>query len=94
MRAPQTAGLRPIAHKTSPHTPAYTPCANCPSCQSAAGLHACGVGQITTILSRIPPRWRGTFRPIVTTRGAGMRWTRMARQTNVADADGEIVWSW
>ena len=23
-----------------------------------------------------------------------MRWTRMARETNVADADGEVVWSW
>ena len=23
-----------------------------------------------------------------------MRWTRMARETNVAHADGEVVWSW
>jgi hypothetical protein len=23
-----------------------------------------------------------------------MRWTRMARETNVACADGEVVWSW
>ena len=23
-----------------------------------------------------------------------MRWTRMLRETNVAEADGEIVWSW
>ncbi len=23
-----------------------------------------------------------------------MRWTRMARETNVANADGEVVWSW
>jgi hypothetical protein len=23
-----------------------------------------------------------------------MRWTRMARETNVAYADGEVVWSW
>jgi len=23
-----------------------------------------------------------------------MRWTRMARETNVADADGEVVWFW
>jgi hypothetical protein len=23
-----------------------------------------------------------------------MRWTRMARRTSVADADGEVVWSW
>jgi len=33
-------------------------------------------------------------RAVVTTREAGMRWTRMARQTNVACADGEVVWSW
>jgi hypothetical protein len=23
-----------------------------------------------------------------------MRWTRRARQTNVAGADGEVAWSW
>jgi hypothetical protein len=23
-----------------------------------------------------------------------MRWTRRARRTNVADADGEVVWFW
>ena len=23
-----------------------------------------------------------------------MRWTRRARETNVAEADGEVVWSW
>ena len=23
-----------------------------------------------------------------------MRWTRMARETSVADADGGVVWSW
>src|SRR3984893_4555015 len=27
------------------------------------------------------------------TRPGGMRWTRMARETNVANADGEVVWS-
>jgi hypothetical protein len=32
-------------------------------------------------------------RAFVTTREAGMRWTRMARQTNVAEADGEVAWS-
>ena len=31
------------------------------------------------------------FRPIVTTRGAGMRWTWMLGRTNVADADGEVA---
>jgi hypothetical protein len=31
----------------------YTPC---PSCHSVAHLFACAVGQITTIVSRIPPR--------------------------------------
>jgi hypothetical protein len=30
---------------------------------------------------------------IVTTREAGMRWTRWSRQTSVASADGEVVWS-
>jgi hypothetical protein len=32
--------------------------------------------------------------PIVTEREAGMRWPRRSRQTNVASADGEVVWSW
>src|SRR5215475_13087317 len=81
----------PIARQASP---ACTPCANCPSRQSAARAFACLVGQITTILSRIPPQSRGTFRPIVTTREAGMRWTRLVRETNASDADGEVVWSW
>jgi hypothetical protein len=31
---------------------------------------------------------------IVTTREAGMRWTRMCLLTSGTDADGEIVWSW
>jgi hypothetical protein len=31
---------------------------------------------------------------IVTTREAGMRWTRMCLLTSGADADGKIVWSW
>jgi hypothetical protein len=50
---------------------AWKPCANCPSCQHVAGISACAVGQITTILSRIPPRCRGALRPIVTKREAG-----------------------
>jgi hypothetical protein len=29
---------------------------NCPSCQSAAWVRACGVGQIRTMFSPIPPR--------------------------------------
>ena len=31
---------------------------------------------------------------IVTDVGRGMRWTRAARLTNRADADGKAVWSW
>lgn len=30
---------------------------------------------------------------IVTNVGQGMRWTRAARLTKCADADGEVVWS-
>jgi hypothetical protein len=43
--------------------------------------------------SRIPPRCRGRI-AIVTTREAGMRWTRMLCQTSAVNADGEGVWSW
>ena len=31
---------------------------------------------------------------VVTTREAGMRWTRTRRLTSGVDADGEAVWSW
>jgi hypothetical protein len=41
-----------------------------------------------------PASMKRGVRAVVTTREAGMRWTRMARQTNVANADGEVVWSW
>jgi hypothetical protein len=41
-----------------------------------------------------PASMKRDVRAVVTTREAGMRWTRMARQTNVANADGEVVWSW
>ena len=40
-----------------------------------------------------PASMKRDVRAIVTTRGAGMRWTRRARQTNVACADGEVAWS-
>ena len=40
-----------------------------------------------------PASMKRDVRAVVTTRGAGMRWTRMARQTNVAEADGEVAWS-
>jgi hypothetical protein len=40
-----------------------------------------------------PASMKRDVRAIVTTREAGMRWTRMARETNVACADGEVVWS-
>jgi hypothetical protein len=52
-------------------------CVNCPSCQCVAGLSACVVGQITTMLSHIPPRQEGRI-AIVTTREAGMRWPRQS----------------
>ena len=40
----------------------------------------------------IPSHTEGRF-AIVTDVGHGMRWTLMARLTNRADADGEVVWS-
>ena len=40
-----------------------------------------------------PASMKRDVRAIVTIREAGMRWTRMARETNVANADGEVVWS-
>jgi hypothetical protein len=46
------------------------------------------------VVCRHPASARGTFRPIVTIREAGMRWTRLGRETNGMDADSEIVWSW
>jgi hypothetical protein len=36
---------------------------------------------------------RGTLRPIVTKREAGMRWPRRCRRTSDIEADGEIAWS-
>ena len=41
-----------------------------------------------------PASMKRDVRAIVTTPEAGMRWTRMARKTNVARADGEVAWSW
>ena len=43
---------------------------------------------------RHPASMQRALWPIVTEREAGMRWTRRSRQTNVALADGEVVWSW
>jgi len=40
-----------------------------------------------------PASMKRDVRAVVTTREAGMRWTRRARQTNVAGADGEVAWS-
>ncbi len=34
---------------------------------------------------RHPASMKRTFRPIVTNRGAGMRWTRLMRETNAAN---------
>jgi hypothetical protein len=42
-------------------TRACHPCPICPSCQSAARISPCAVGQITTMLSRIPPRQEGRY---------------------------------
>jgi hypothetical protein len=48
--------------------------------------------QITSRTPAIPSHTEGRF-AIVTDVGHGMRWTRAARLTNRADADGEVVWS-
>ena len=53
---------------------------------------ACAVGQITSTDSRVPPRLRGALRD------RHERWVRdavdvVARETNVASADGKAVWS-
>jgi len=44
--------------------------------------------------SSIPPRFSEGRIAVVTTREAGMRWTRMCLLTSGTKADGEIVWSW
>jgi hypothetical protein len=43
-------------------------------------------------LPAIPPRRRGRI-AIVTTREAGLRWTRGRCETSIVDADGEVLWS-
>ena len=53
----------------------------CPSCQRAAGIFACSVGQITGTYPRIPRPNEGRF-AIVTNVGRGERWTRVVQQTN------------
>jgi hypothetical protein len=40
----------------------------------------------------VPIPFEGRF-AVVTNVGSGMRWTRRPRETSVADAYGEIVWS-
>jgi hypothetical protein len=52
-------------------TRACHPCPICPSCQSAARISSCAVGQITTMLSRIPPRQEGRYGRFVTKREVG-----------------------
>jgi hypothetical protein len=59
---------RPAARRA---TRACQPCPICPSCQSAARICPCAVGQITRMLSRIPPRQEGRYGEIVTKREAG-----------------------
>src|SRR5579864_3318040 len=53
---------------------------------------SCGKSEIAPMLSR-PASTRGALRDRHDTRG-GMRWTLWARETNVAGAYGEGVWSW
>ncbi len=60
-----------------------------PMCRTLSG---CAVGQIKSIVLPIPPRREGRI-AIVTKREAGLRWTRMCRETNGTFADGEVVWS-
>jgi hypothetical protein len=70
--------------------PAYASCANCPSCQSAAGVRACGVEQITTILLRIPPLEEGRTRRLDTwSAGCGGRGQRRAREGSQRSFDCE-----
>jgi hypothetical protein len=64
----------------------------CPSCQSAAGIFGCDVGQITGIFPPVSRLKRGALR------GRHERWERdavdaAAHETNAPGADGEVVWS-
>jgi hypothetical protein len=75
------------------------PCVNCPSGYFVAAIGACVVGQITTMLSAIPPHRRGTYRDRHETWSAGSGGrvgvaARYQRADDNTDADGEIVWSW
>ena len=67
----------------------------CRSCQCAAGIFACGVGQITSTFPRIPARYEGRF-AIVTKRWAGdavdaFRATRRARVRRTAKSCGPDI---
>src|SRR3981081_4778303 len=53
---------------------------------------ACPVGQINGVTPRVSPDKRGGSRSSRTC--GGMRWTRKLRLTSVAQADGEVRWSW
>jgi len=64
----------------------------CPSCQFAADIFACDVGQITGMFPRVFCPHEGRF-AIVTKRGAGDAVDVDAPLTNGAEADGEVVWS-
>src|SRR5215470_9066339 len=54
---------------------AYTPCANCPSCQFAASRRALPCRANQNDHPRVPHPYEGRF-AIVTDVGCGMRWTR------------------
>jgi hypothetical protein len=69
---------------------ACAPCAICPSCQSVACTLACGVGQITSMFSRIPPRQEGRTRRHERGAGCGGRFGDARRAA--LEADGGAVW--
>ena len=62
----------------------------CPAPFAKIFCFPCGPNHL--FVSRHPVPNEGRF-AIVTDVGCGMRWTRGARETSGADADGEVVWS-
>jgi hypothetical protein len=63
----------------------------CPSCQFAADIFACDVGQITGIFPRVFCSQEGRF-AIVTKRWAEDAVDATAHATNASVSDGEVVW--
>ena len=97
--APRTARpLPPASH----HLQVKSGCATCDKATRRANhphpvqsfvqkYSAFAVGQITDLNSPVSPDERGVAH---VTNAGKMRWTRKLRLTSVADADGEVVWSW